>query len=150
MHIRAVTHADLEPVIGLWARVFPEYNDARYPQRDPRTNILRKLAFSDELFWLGLAGPDVVGTVMAGYDGHRGWIYSLGVDPAHRRSGVGRMLVAHAETELRLRGCPKINLQVLNANTGAQAFWRSLGYGSDENLFPRSPRLTFEAAAQII
>jgi ribosomal protein S18 acetylase RimI-like enzyme len=42
------------------------------------------------------------------------------------------MLVAHAETELRLRGCPKINLQVLNANTGALAFWRSLGYGSDE------------------
>ena len=134
MLIRAVTHADLEPVIELWARVFPEYSDPRFPQRDPRTNILRKLAFGDGLFWLGLNGPAVVGTVMAGYDGHRGWIYSLGVDVAHRRSGLGRMLVAHAETELRFRGCPKINLQVLNANTGALAFWRSLGYGSDEVL----------------
>lgn len=132
MPIRVVTPADLEAVIALWHRVFPEYNDPRYPQRDPRTNILRKLAFGDGLFWLGHHGHRVVGTVMAGYDGHRGWIYSLGVDPDHRRGGLGRALVAHAETELRTRGCPKINLQVLDTNTGALNFWRSLGYGADE------------------
>jgi hypothetical protein len=72
-----------------------------------------------------------VGTVMAGYDGHRGWLYSLGVHPAHRRGGVARALVAHAEAALRARGCPKVNLQVLDARTEAQAFWRALGYLPD-------------------
>ena len=131
MLIRAVTHDDLERVVDLWKRVFPEYNDPSRPQRDPRTSIHRKLVFEDGLFWLGLDGPDVVGTVMAGYDGHRGWIYSLGVDPAHRRRGLGQALVEHAEAQLRARGCPKIYLQVLDTNTGGQVFWRSVGYEPD-------------------
>lgn len=131
MRIRTVTADDIEAVVALWRDVFPEYNDPARPQRDPRTNIVRKLAFGDGLFWLADEGGAVVGTVMAGYDGHRGWLYSLGVLPAHRGRGVGRRLVAHAEAALAARGCPKINLQVLIANESARAFWRVLGYAPD-------------------
>jgi len=131
MQIRAVESDDIEAIITLWKRVFPEYDDPRYPQRDPRASIQRKLAFGDGLFWLARIDHEVVGTCMAGYDGHRGWIYSLGVDPARRRSGLGQALVRHAEVELGARGCPKINLQVLDTNTGALAFWHSVGYGPD-------------------
>ena len=68
---------------------------------------------------------------MAGYDGHRGWIYSLGVHPDARRTGLGRALVAEAEQRLAALGCPKVNLLVYASNTGAQAFWRRLGYEAD-------------------
>jgi len=131
MQIRAVTHDDIDVIVDLWTRVFPEYGDPLKPQRDPRSSIERKLAFGDGLFWVGLQGNDLAGTVMAGYDGHRGWIYSLGVDPAARRSGLGQALVAHAEAQLSALGCPKINLQVLDTNSGALAFWQSVGYEAD-------------------
>lgn len=131
LSIRAVTEGDLDAVIALWQQVFPEYDDPRYPQRDPRSSILRKLHFGDGLFWLGMQAKAVIATVMAGYDGHRGWIYSLGVHPEHRRSGLGQAMVQYAEAQLRQRGCPKINLQVLDSNTGGLAFWQALGYGDD-------------------
>ena len=71
---------------------------------------------------------EVVGTVMAGYDGHRGWLYSVAVSPAHRKLGAGRQLVAHAEQALAGRGCLKINLQLLQSNAAVVAFYASMGY----------------------
>ncbi len=131
MQIRPVVAADIDAVVGLWREIFPEYNDPTRPQRDPRTNIVRKLAFGDGLFWLARDGDALVATAMAGYDGHRGWLYSLGVHPSQRGKGVGRLLVAHAEAELARRGCPKVNIQVLDSNIGAHAFWRAAGYQPD-------------------
>ena len=131
MQIRTVATADIDAVVALWREVFPEYNDPTRPQRDPRTNIVRKLSFGDGLFWLALDGEARVATAMAGYDGHRGWLYSLGVHPSRRGQGVGRRLVAHAEAELARRGCPKVNIQVLDSNRGAHAFWRAAGYQPD-------------------
>jgi ribosomal protein S18 acetylase RimI-like enzyme len=129
--IRAVEARDLEALIALWFEVFPEYRDPTKPQRDPRASIERKLAQGDDLFWLAERDGAIVGTAMAGYDGHRGWLYSVGVAPRLRRSGLARALVAHAEAVLAARGCPKINLQVLDVNVNAQAFWRALGYVPD-------------------
>jgi ribosomal protein S18 acetylase RimI-like enzyme len=132
MKIRAVQAADTEAIVALWRVVFPEYDDPARPQRDPRANIARKLAFGDGLFWLLEHHGRPAGTAMAGYDGHRGWIYSIGVDPVQRRRGLARALLAHAEAELRARGCPKINLQVLSGNGAAAAFWRAAGYRPDD------------------
>jgi ribosomal protein S18 acetylase RimI-like enzyme len=131
MQIRAVAASDIDAIVAFWREVFPEYNDPSRPQRDPRTNIVRKLAFGDGLFWLAADGDAVIGTVMAGYDGHRGWIYSLGVHPGRREHGIGRQLLAYAETALRELGCPKVNVQMLESNAGAREFWLAAGYTSD-------------------
>jgi len=131
MIIRPVAASDIDAIVALWREVFPEYNDPTRPQRDPRTNIVRKLAFGDGLFWLAEDAGQVVGTVMAGYDGHRGWLYSLGVHPSRREHGIGRLLLSHAEIALKKLGCPKVNVQVLQTNEGSQAFWQAAGYTAD-------------------
>jgi ribosomal protein S18 acetylase RimI-like enzyme len=131
MQIRNVVTSDIDAIVAFWRQVFPEYNDPERPQRDPRTNIVRKLAFGDGLFWLADDEGRVVGTVMAGYDGHRGWLYSLGVHPSRRDHGVGRLLLSHAEIKLMKLGCPKVNVQVVETNAGSQAFWRAAGYRRD-------------------
>lgn len=130
--IRPVTLADAEPVLALWRLAFPGYEDPRKPHRDPRASLERKLAFGDGLFWLAEREGRVVGTVMAGWDGHRGWIYSLGVHPGARRTGLGRALLAHAEAALAARGCQKVNLQVVDGDAEARAFWKAAGYAEDE------------------
>ena len=129
--IRRVTDSDTHAVLALWRVVFPEYDDPAATQRDPRAAIARKLAFCDGRFWLAEVGGRVVGTVMSGYDGHRGWIYSLGVHPDARRAGIASALLAHAEAELAAVGCPKVNLQVFAGNERALAFWVAHGYAVD-------------------
>lgn len=131
MRIRTVTADDRDAVIALWKAVFPEYADPQKPQRDPEANFDRKLAKKDGLFWLAESDGLVIGSAMAGYDGHRGWLYSVGVLPSLRGQGFGRALVAHAEAELARLGCPKINLQVLTAKPESQRFWNALGYRED-------------------
>jgi ribosomal protein S18 acetylase RimI-like enzyme len=84
-----------------------------------------------ELFFVAVLDDRVVGTVMAGYDGHRGWMYSLAVDTAQLRHGIGTRLVAHAEAALTVRGCPKVNLQVLSAKEEVREFYEALGYRAD-------------------
>ncbi len=130
--VRRVTAADADAVLALWRVGFPVYADPAHPQRDPASSFARKLAFDDGLFWLAERDGRVVGTAMAGYDGHRGWLYSVGVHPEARRAGVGARLVAEAERALAAMGCPKVNLQVFASNGSAQAFWRSVGYARDE------------------
>ncbi len=132
MTIRPVTVHDAGAAVALWSVFFPEYGDNSHPQRDSAASVGRKLAFGDGLFWLAEIDCRVVGTVMAGYDRHRGWIYSLGVHPTARRIGVGRALLAEAERALFARGAPKINLQEFTHNVEAQAFWQSTGYGHDD------------------
>lgn len=136
VHIRRMTATDTDAVLELWGRVFPEYADPAFPQRDPRASIERKLAFGDGRFWVAVlraAGGEerIAGTVMSGYDGHRGWIYSLGVDPALRRMGIATALAAHAEAELAAAGCPKVNIQVFEGNARALAFWAGRGFAAD-------------------
>lgn len=131
MLIRTVSAADRDAVIALWRTVFPEYADPERLQRDPAASFIRKVAMGDDLFWLAENDQSIVGTAMAGYDGHRGWLYSVGVLPSARGQGVGRALVEHAERALAALGCPKVNLQVLTAKPESQRFWRALGYRED-------------------
>src|SRR3954469_10928890 len=104
MHVRPFDPADEDAVVALWHRC-----GLTRPWNDPHRDIRRKLAVRPDLFLVGVLGGAVVGTVMAGYDGHRGWIYYLGVDPEYQRRGFGRLLVGEAERLLRAEGCPKIN-----------------------------------------
>src|SRR5262245_9752613 len=95
-------------VIELWKNVFGY--DAKH--NAPDLAIAKKLAVADGLFFVAIRDSTLVGTVMAGYDGHRGWIYSLAVHPAWRKQGIGSALLTHAENALSKLGCVKINLQI--------------------------------------
>ena len=123
MHIRRFRPADEQAVVRLWVGC-----DLTRPWNDPHADIARKLADSPDLFLVGEEAGVVVGSVMAGYDGHRGWINYLGVHPSRRGRGLGRALMEAAEERLRALGCPKINLQVRDDNREAAAFYEAIGY----------------------
>ncbi len=114
-------------VIELWKKC----NLIR-PQNDPKKDIARKLMVNPELFLVGVEGNKVIATAMGGYEGHRGWVNYLGVDPAYREKGLGRQMMEAIEKKLLERGCPKLNLQVLANNTEAMKFYERLGYKRDE------------------
>jgi ribosomal protein S18 acetylase RimI-like enzyme len=116
--------AHRDQVVVLWESVFAY--DA--PHNRPALAIDKKLEAKDELFFVAVDGDAVVGTVMAGYDGHRGWIYSVAVAPSHRRQGIGTRLMEFAERSLIARGCVKINLQILEGNESVVAFYSRMGY----------------------
>jgi ribosomal protein S18 acetylase RimI-like enzyme len=117
-------------VAALWREVFPDAP----PHNVPEDDIRRKLAVQQELFFVAEEGGEVVGTALAGYDGHRGWVYYVAVEPSRRRRGVGAALMARAEEGLRALGCPKLNLQVRSSNRQAVAFYERLGYAVEERV----------------
>ena len=125
--IRAVLPEETEAVVDVWRRC-----GLVMPWNDPHLDIARKLGHRDDLFLVAVDDGDVVGTVMAGYEGHRGWLNYLAVDPPRRREGFGRALVEEAERRLRARGCPKINLQIRSSNREVADFYRNLGFSVDD------------------
>lgn len=127
MKIRRFESTDLGTVIALWHRC-----GLVVPKNDPARDIALKMSWQPELFFVGENNGQIVGTVMAGYEGHRGWINYLAVDPDTHRRGLGRALMSTAEEALRGLGCPKINLQVRSSNEAVIAFYRRLGYAVDE------------------
>ena len=127
MRVRAFADSDEEAVIALWQR-----SGLVRPWNDPRKDIARKRAVQRELFLVAELDGVVVGSVMGGYEGHRGWVNYLAVDEAQRRSGLGRRLMDEVETRLRALGCPKLNLQVRNDNHTALAFYAKLGFAVDD------------------
>ncbi len=111
-------------IVELWRNVFG-YETAH---SEPNLAIDRKLETGDGLFFVAISDSIVVGSIMAGYDGHRGWLYSLAVLPGYRHRGIGSKLVRVAEQALTGKGCMKINLQIMEGNEAVQAFYASLGY----------------------
>jgi ribosomal protein S18 acetylase RimI-like enzyme len=122
--IRPFAAVDEPAVAALWHAVFPETR----PWNQPAAYIRRKRTVQPELFLVGLRGGELVATVVGGFDGVRGWIYHLAVAPPLRRRGIGRAMMAAVEAALRARGCPKINLQIVDANAAVAAFYERLGY----------------------
>jgi ribosomal protein S18 acetylase RimI-like enzyme len=115
-------------VQALWQQAFPDDP----PWNAAEVAIPAKLAVQPELFLVALDGDLVVGSIMAGYDGHRGWLYAVAVLNYRCRQGVGTALVRAAEARLRSMGCSKINLQVRSTNASVVAFYRRLGYLIEE------------------
>jgi ribosomal protein S18 acetylase RimI-like enzyme len=119
---------DEDAVVALWSEAFGAY----HPSNEPRAYLARKLAYDPELVLVAREGARVVGTVVGGYDGVRGWIYHLAVAPPARRRGIATRLMAAVERALVARGCPKINLQVRGDNLEVVAFYKHLGYELEE------------------
>ena len=135
MEIRPFRAADEAAVIALWERC-----KLTRPWNDPKKDVSRKLGVQRELFLVGVEAGVIVAAVMAGYDGHRGSVNYLAVDPQHRRRGYGAALMRRVEEVLRERGCPKVNLAVRTANAEVIAFYRKLGYAPDD-VVPLGKRL---------
>jgi ribosomal protein S18 acetylase RimI-like enzyme len=124
--IRPFAEADTEAVVGLWREC-----GLTRPWNDPYKDIARKLQVQRELFLVGEADGAIVSSVMAGYEGHRGWVYYLAVAPSHRQRGFARELMQHVEAALLARGCPKISLLVRSTNTAVLDFYARIGYAQD-------------------
>jgi ribosomal protein S18 acetylase RimI-like enzyme len=126
MRIRPYEAGDVAVVIALWRDC-----GLVVPHNDPVADIRRKLDVAPELFLVGLVDSRLVASVMAGYEGHRGWINYLAVAPSLQGKGYGRQIMEQAEQLLRERGCPKINLQIRATNRRVIEFYERLGFSVD-------------------
>ncbi|MDD2883381.1 MAG: GNAT family acetyltransferase [Rhodoferax sp.] len=117
-------------VVSLWTEVFADES----PHNAPALAIDKKLAAADGLFFVATKGEQVVGTIMAGYDGHRGWLYSVAVHPSCRHQDIGSALMRTAEQALAERGCLKVNLQVVESNAGVVGFYAAQGYAVEKRI----------------
>jgi ribosomal protein S18 acetylase RimI-like enzyme len=128
--IRPFRDEDRAAVTALWAEAFPDE-----PAHNVSADIIdRKLRVQPELFLVAITDDGLVGAVMAGFDGVRGWIHRLAVRAPARRTGVGTMLVKRAEAGLGRLGCRKVNLQVRATNAGVVAFYRADGYSVEDRI----------------
>ena len=120
--IRPATVDDASTVIALWRDC-----GLTRPWNDPGQDFARALATTTSVVLVDEREGVLAGTVMVGFDGHRGWVYYLAVAPTARRGGVGRALMAAAEAWLATAGAPKLQLMVRAGNADALAFYEALG-----------------------
>lgn len=127
--IRRYRETDASQLASLWNSVFPDDP----PHNEPAAVIKAKTAV-DDLIFLAEHEEELVGACMAGYDGHRGWLYAVAVVESHRRKGTGARLVNSAINALQELGCIKVNLQIRSSNTAVAAFYESLGFNIEDRL----------------
>jgi ribosomal protein S18 acetylase RimI-like enzyme len=143
--IRPFKIEDTDGVLAVWA-------SAGIPPdgRNQRADIQKKLRHSPDSFFIGVFEGTVAAAVIAGYDGHRGWIYRLAVRPEFQRRGIGSAMVEHAESWLRQQGCPKMKLQIEPGRADVVEFYRKLGFETQELIDMSKPFRTAvdQAAAE--
>ena len=128
LKIRPYLPSDHAPLMALWNTLFPDDP----PWNEPGKLIQTKLTVQPELLFVACIDSKIVGAIMAGFDGVRGWVHHLAVDPASRRQGIATQLMRAAESGLQALGCPKVNLQVRSTNLEVIRFYQSLGYAVEE------------------
>ncbi|GAA4249119.1 GNAT family N-acetyltransferase [Dactylosporangium darangshiense] len=133
MRIREFEWPDYDAVVALWTAAGSDVV--------PRDELVAKLTRDPELFLVAESSAGVAGVVLGTYDGRRGWILRLAVDPAQRRRGIASGLVDELERRLRALGCPRINLMVLPDNESGLRFWQSLGYLPTPDVLHTKPML---------
>lgn len=130
--IRSATAIDREIVVDIW-----ELCGLTRPWNDAFADFDRALEHDASTILLAEDGNRVVGTAMAGFDGHRGWIYYLGVVPDHQRHGIARKLLDAACDWLRRQHCPKVELMLREGNPAA-GLYEHLGWErQDVSVFAR-------------
>ena len=126
MEIRNYHSNDEPEVIDLWVKC-----DLVRPWNNPKKDIERKLKVDTDLFLVGVLNRKVIATVMGGYEGHRGWINYLAVDPSCQKKGYGKTIMKEIEEKLKAKGAPKINIQIRSTNESVIDFYKSIGYTID-------------------
>ena len=127
--VKPIEDGDIAEVIGLWQRC-----GSTRPWNDPAADIALARKGNNATVLLGRDDGVLVASVLAGHDGHRGWVYYVTVDPEHRFKGYGRAIMAAAEAWLRARGIEKLQLMVRGDNAKVHSFYQSLGYFEQERV----------------
>lgn len=121
--IREFLEADRQSVIALW-----QHCGLTRPWNDPFTDIDLAVREPNAALLIGVADETIIASLMVGFDGHRGWVYYLAVEPGWQRRGIGRGMMRAAEDWLKARDAPKIQLMVRHDNGAALGFYKALGY----------------------
>ena len=129
MQIRTFRESDRQQVIALWDQC-----QMITPWNDPNKDIDRKLKINDNLFLIVQFNEIIIGSAMGGYDGHRGSVYYLSVDPKYQNKGIGKILMKEIEKRLIAVGCPKINIFIRNSNIKVKEFYQSIDYEEQNSL----------------
>mgnify|MGYP002030186690 FL=1 len=119
--------SDKNEVVILWEKC-----KLTVPWNDPYKDIARKMETLPELFLVGIIDESLISSIMGGYDGHRGWINYLAVHPKHQKNGFGKKMLENLEYQLKLLGCPKVNLQIRSGNNSIVSFYEKVGYINDK------------------
>ena len=127
--IRPFQEGDEEALVSLWNMC-----KLTVPWNNPYKDIARKLKVHAELFLVGYLGDKLIASVMAGYDGHRGWINYFAVHPEFQARGYGKQLMNNVENGLRELGCPKINLQIREGNDKVFSYYQKLGFVEEKRI----------------
>ena len=125
LNIRDIREADIEAVLALWAET-----GLSRGWHDPEGDIAFSMSSENSTILIAERNKQLLGTVMAGHDGHWGWVYYLGVTDSWRAGGLGKRLLEAAEGWLRERGLKKVNLLVLSENLQVKKFYERLGYSA--------------------
>ena len=129
MNIRKYNNFDKEALVSFWSKVFPDDP----PHNEPGKVIAEKLIV-DDLIFIVEEEDNIIGACMAGYDGHRGWLYAVAVGTEFRRKGVGKKLVSNVLASLRELGCGKVNIQIRAKNDQAEEFYKSIGFNMEDRV----------------
>ena len=129
MKVRKYREDDRAQVIALWAEVF----ETSTPYNEPASMLAEKLRH-DDLIFVAVRDARIIGACIAGYDGHRGWLYSIAVSPSQRLSGIGHALVDFALASLKALGCHKVNLQIRGSNPEAVGFYNKTGFQVEDRI----------------
>ena len=127
MDITDITDDEVDAIVALWERC-----GLTRPWNDPRADIALARRTATSTILIGRCSGAIVAAAMLGFDGHRGWIYYLAVEPELQRGGLGRAMMAAAEAWVRAQGAPKLQLMVRGANAAAVGFYAALGYRQDD------------------
>ena len=127
--IRPFQEGDEEALVSLWNMC-----KLTVPWNDPYKDIARKLKVQADLFLVGYLEDKLIASVMAGYDGHRGYINYFAVNPDFQASGYGKQLMDKVENGLRELGCPKINLQIREGNDKVFSYYQKLGFVKEKRI----------------
>ena len=129
MIIRDFTWADYEAVAALWLAVFGKARAEDAPER-----LAVTVTRNPGLFIVADDGGQIVGTVLGTFDGRRGYLYHVAVAATHHRQGIGTALIRDIETRLQALGASKIYFRVFHDNARALAFYRRLGYDTNNHV----------------
>ena len=125
--IRPYQSSDEASIVALWRACL-----LTRAWNDPHRDIARKLGTQADWFLVGSSDDELIASAMFGYDGHRGWVNYLAVLPSSQGKGYGAKMMHAGEALLAQAGCPKLNLQIRSTNASVMAFYRHLGYATDD------------------